>query len=653
MKNINLENSELEEKITILDGDLKVIRELKINLDNLDLEEKTLQDFVESLKSLNSKYMEIENLVIELQKSQDNELEVKGGLKQEIDLINDEWNRMYKTYYKEDKYEELSISDDDLEAKFRGSKKALEEKNSDINDKDQLLQNYQTSMDKCKEEINNREYSLDKLYELKNKNEISVTNQEELSKLKEKLKTLKSQLEEINKVMQKYILAKSKIGGKIELLEVSFSEHFGEYVAIEIEVFKFKQFEEDNINKREKLDLKKQELLTLQSNINKSIEKLKAIIVNVEIVLRSSNISKDKTNEMLNDIKDIKYDTKDIKSYYENLEKDFDKVCTKEINSKMNFDINKEKNIKTLKEMGAFELAEEFSRSINAPVLITQCKVLVENLENIKELISLQKGKIENDIKDMEQIKENFQNQCLQRCRDVKTELDRLPRLSRLNLNNEIIQMVSLQLPYVKEEQQKFQMSLYIEETIKNVDNMDDAIEKIKYIKNQLALKRLFSVIVTDMNKIVLKLYKREQIAQQSKTLEYEQAVGSTGQSQGIYIQFLISIINYIKNINSFNADNNKLRKTIFIDNPFGAAKDIYIWEPIFEFLKINNVQLIVPARGATPAISGRFDVNYILGQKLIGDKQQTVVMEVRSQVLSEQLEFKKIEHEQLGFKLS
>ena len=643
MKNINLENSELEEKLTILDEDLKVIKELKINLDNLDLEEKTLGNFAENLKSLNSKHMEIENQIIELQTRQDNELVVKTGLKQEIDLINDEWTGMYKTYYKDDKYEELGISDDDLEAKFRGSKKALEEKNSDIKDKDQLLQNYQSSMDKDKKEIDNREYSIDILYELKSKNEISVTKQEELSELKENLKILKSQLEEINKTVQKYTLAKSNISGKIELLEVSFSEHFGEYVAIEIEVFKFKQFEEDNINKRKKLFLKKQEILTLQISINKAIEKLKTIIVNVEIVLRSSNISKDKTNEVLEG-------HSDIKSYYEGLEKDFDKTCKKEINSKMNFENNKEKNIKTLKEMGAFELAEEFSRSINAPVLTSQCRVLIENLENIKELISLQKGKIENDIKDMEQIKENFQNQCLQRCRDVKTELDRLPRLSRLNLNNEIIQMVSLQLPYVREEQQKFHMSLYIEETIKNVDNMDDAQDKIKYIKNQLALKRLFSVIVTDMNKIVLKLYKREQIAQQSKTLEYEQAVGSTGQSQGIYIQFLISIINYIKNINSFNADNNKLRKTIFIDNPFGAAKDIYIWEPIFEFLKTNNVQLIVPARGATPAISGRFDVNYILGQKLMGNKQQTVVMEVRSQVAVEQVEFRKIEHEQLGF---
>ena len=82
---------------------------------------------------------------------------------------------MYKTYYKDDKYEELSITDDDLESKFRGSKKALEEKNSDIKDKDQLLKNYQSNMDKNEKEIVNRGYSIDKLYELKNRNEISVT----------------------------------------------------------------------------------------------------------------------------------------------------------------------------------------------------------------------------------------------------------------------------------------------------------------------------------------------------------------------------------------------------------------------------------------------------------------------------------------------
>lgn len=150
--------------------------------------------------------------------------------------------------------------------------------------------------------------------------------------------------------------------------------------------------------------------------------------------------------------------------------------------------------------------------------------------------------------------------------------------------------------------------------------------------------KRLFSVIVTDMNLVRIDLYKRERIKSQSRYLRYEEAVGSTGQSQGIYIQFLISIINYISSINTKPSDSQVLGKTIFIDNPFGAAKDIYIWEPIFKLLKTNHVQLIVPARGATPAITGRFDVNYILGQKLSGQKQQTVVVDYYSRTDNDEL---------------
>ena len=187
----------------------------------------------------------------------------------------------------------------------------------------------------------------------------------------------------------------------------------------------------------------------------------------------------------------------------------------------------------------------------------------------------------------------------------------------------------------------------YIDDIVENADNMKNEEERIKYIKNQLSWKKLFSVIVTDMNEIRLMLYKRERIKEQSRYLRYEEAVGSTGQSQGIYIQFLIAIINYITSINSTNTESRNLGKVVFIDNPFGAAKDIYIWEPIFKMLKTNNVQLIVPCRGATPAITGRFDVNYILGQKMIDGKQQTVVVEYYSNVESEALEYTKLSYEQ------
>jgi hypothetical protein len=96
--------------------------------------------------------------------------------------------------------------------------------------------------------------------------------------------------------------------------------------------------------------------------------------------------------------------------------------------------------------------------------------------------------------------------------------------------------------------------------------------------------------------------------------------------------------------------DAGELTKTVFIDNPFGAAKDIYIWEPIFALLSANHVQLIVPSRGATPEITGRFDVNYVLGQQMAEGKAITVVTRYSSRTEEELPEYQELSYEQETF---
>ena len=287
---------------------------------------------------------------------------------------------------------------------------------------------------------------------------------------------------------------------------------------------------------------------------------------------------------------------------------------------------------------------------MTVPGNLGEARELRDNLASIIQVIALEKSRVEQGITDMQFIKENFEKQCIQRCQDVKNELEKLPKLSRIVLDGESIQMVGLTIPYVKEEFIAKRMADYIDDVVTGADRYQNQNDRMKYIRTRLELKRLFSVIVTDMNNIRLTLYKRERMKEQSRYLRYEEAVGSTGQSQGIYIQFLVSVINYISGIYSANSETDKLMKTIFIDNPFGAAKDVYIWEPIFALLKANHVQLIVPARGATPAITSRFDVNYILGQQMVGKRQQTVVVDYRSQVEQEELEYRNLEYEQVSF---
>jgi hypothetical protein len=271
---------------------------------------------------------------------------------------------------------------------------------------------------------------------------------------------------------------------------------------------------------------------------------------------------------------------------------------------------------------------------------------MAERLNETTGLIALEKERVSKGIADMERIKDNFENRCIQTCCNIKTDLDRLPRLSTIRMGEETISIVGLSIPYVSEDSYKERMSAYIDETVDMAESFPTQEERLRYIRNRLTWKRMFSVIVTDMNSIRVNLYKRERIKDQSRYLRYEEAVGSTGQSQGIYIQFLIAIINYISSINAAG-NAGIIGKTIFIDNPFGAAKDIYIWEPIFELLKTNHVQLIVPARGATPAITGRFDVNYVLGQKMTDGRQTTVVVDYYSKTNVSKMEYTRMDYEQ------
>ena len=93
--------------------------------------------------------------------------------------------------------------------------------------------------------------------------------------------------------------------------------------------------------------------------------------------------------------------------------------------------------------------------------------------------------------------------------------------------------------------------------------------------------------------------------------------------------------------------DDNK--NIIKIELPY-YTDDLDEIREILKVLKSNNVQLIVPARGATPAITGHFEVNYILGQKLIDGRQQTVVVDYRSQTEETELEYAALEYEQETF---
>lgn len=562
------------------------------------------------------------------------------ALVKEKTLIQKEWDEKYAFYNSPEGKIIDDISYEELNIKLQGVFHAVTKQNANLEDRQKLMVNYKLYMDKTMKRINYQGIAGETLMQMYKNHELYETPSEKLENLKEQIADMKGILEKKLKDEQKILSQVNKLEGNITNSIQVISEKYGFYEEESLEGVDAKAFITDNgaILSRYETDIMNvdREL----KDIDEAVNEYEILISSIRNRIEMEGISIRNTEETYDSGIDIKEKCNTILKKYEKFRNDAAR-------RRDHFVREKQMLTDTLKMVSGEALAEEISTNINMPATFGEAGELVNMLEDTVCCLQLEKERVGKGIEDMEMIKENFESQCLQNCLNIKTELERLSKLSRIVMDGENISIINLRIPYKKEEVYRAEMSDYIDMIAENTDNLATEEERIKYIRNQLNWKKLFAVIVTDMNSIKLNLYKRERIKEQSRYLPYEEAVGSTGQSQGIYIQFLIAIINYISSINSKNADASKLRKVVFLDNPFGAAKDIYIWEPIFKLLKTNNVQLIVPARGATPAITGRFDVNYVLGQKMVGRRQQTVVVDYFSNVENEEIEYTTIDYKQ------
>ena len=603
-------------------------------------------------------------------------LEEKSRLEKEQERLKESWNDTYSQYYVEGEEAEDGAPQGgtdgeyiSLESRFLGLKEIIDRENSDLGDKEALLKHYRTSMEKCLKSIEYRGSDVEIIKRGVENGTLKSGGSSAMYELKASIKADLDKSSKQREELDSQNALMNRLEGSVSHGINQIIERFGDYSSVECdnpEVYVKQHKEQAEKIASDIREVKKEadQLSRQQKDIYVWNKDLERIISNAgmtipderEIARLTAGVSghgtDDETEVRNGEDAPAVYANitmQDVKGY-DAVAKEYDKHMKLMAKKKDEFDKHKNTLADLLAGYGASELATEVRNALTMPADAAQTEDMAERLSETNGLIQLEKDRVSKGIQDMERIKENFENRCIQTCCNIKTDLDRLPKLSTINLDEENISVIGLQIPYVPEDRFKENMSAYIDETIAVAESFPTADERLNYIRNRLTWKRLFSVIVTDMNSIRVNLYKRERIKDQSRYLRYEEAVGSTGQSQGIYIQFLIAVINYISSINAPSQDSSVIGKTIFIDNPFGAAKDIYIWEPIFKMLKTNHVQLIVPARGATPAITGRFDVNYILGQKLTDGRQQTVVVDYYSKTDSDQMEYTRMDYEQASF---
>lgn len=605
----------------------KTVRELAAKSERLKEWKKEAKDAAEALEAdCAAKNAEIEKL------------------RAQAEELKRTWES-YEVYDTKGEPAQVSLDIGELAVQIDGKIAALHTESSSMEDKQRLLDSYVSAMNRLLRSIRTRGLSVAELSELYEKNEVYETSEQELERRREEAAALSAEAERLEQKMKELQEKLFRLEGKNSQAEASIAKKYGAYRPVELTAETAAAF----IAKRSaQIDEKKKQAAELKEKQEALLEELSGYTVIRNEISRMFEGTAPLTEECGR----LENNVRLAECYKEARERYA--ACAKELLKRQEeFYRNRQKTMETLQVLGAQALAEEIGSSVGMPKNGRETEEAVRGMKEVIECLRLERSRIEAGLGDLETMKENFESQCLQRCLNIKADLERLPKLSKIMLDGEQIPIISLQIPYVKEEFFKERMTRYIDDVVQAVDEILSQTERMKYIRTALSYKKLFSVIVTDMNAIRLLLYKRERIKEQSRHLRYEEAVGSTGQSQGIYIQFLIAIINYISSIYSPKGDAAGLRKVIFIDNPFGAAKDVYIWEPIFELLRANRVQLIVPARGTTPAITGRFDVNYVLGQKLIDGRQQTVVVDYCSRVEADSMEFIPLQFEQTSLDIS
>ena len=586
------------------------------------------------------------------------------------------WKEQYEPYFKPEAGETKGVtgaSYEELTGRFRLWKQKMSGVEENIEKQKLLRQTLTESMERLMESIRERGQSMEELAAAERRGEILPGERSGLAGDEALLQEMRERLKQKQAALSESSAQVQHLAGSIEYAIENIKAAYGAYQPTPMSMEEFERAIPEAEETKKTLVARLAEAREAWKAFQKQSQESEGLYREAGRLAERYRINLANAVVLDCPVKQLQRDFEDLLLRLDRNEKSLERAKSQMLRTKGQV-------TQTLMDLGAATLSVSVRDDAEIPASKDAADSLAKRLSDMEELILLERSRVEQGLSDMEKLKENFVEQCVERCLDVRTELDKLQSLSQIRMQaflgnghaaegnpgsgnpqektssmsasqprEEQVQMIRLSIPYVKDEFLRQRMSDYIDRIVEEADAKKTEAEQHKFLQSELALKKLFGVIVTDMNKIRLMLYKRERIREQSRYLKYEEAVGSTGQSQGIYIQFLISVINYISGMYSA-LDSGNRTKTIFIDNPFGAAKDIYIWEPIFELLRTNHVQLIVPSRGATPEITGRFDVNYVLGQQMTGGKALTVVTNYSSRTSEENIEYHALEYEQATF---
>ena len=445
-RNLAQTRDDIEEKETACSL-LSRIMEMNTSIDKKYERLKGLKADVDSVRN---RIYECEEAAASANSEYDTARDFEDSTRKAYDEIIKSWEEQYAPYYDENVSIEIDddtyrLDKDEIESRFTGLKTALSQKNSDFADKQALMNHLSASMNKCRDAIEYRGYTFDDIKAKYEAGGIMAAGSQQLRNAKDALNNLVKSSDSVREELESQEALLNRLEGSIAHGINQIENNYGSFN-------EFPCDDPDEFITQHKVLIKKLEDNTkVQEKTRRQMsDSLKDILVcrkDLERIVSDAGMHVPEEFRP-EDAQGISANLTE----YEAVHKEYASITRLEYKKVDEFNKNKSKLIDLLNGFNAVELADEVRISLNVPENVAKTRSMIESLNETNTFIQLEKDRIAKGIEDMQMIKDNFENRCIQTCSNIKTELDRLPQLSNINLDGEQIAIISLQIPYIKEE---------------------------------------------------------------------------------------------------------------------------------------------------------------------------------------------------------
>ncbi|WP_410509643.1 hypothetical protein RSJ42_05350 [Methanosarcina hadiensis] len=268
---------------------------------------------------------------------------------------------------------------------------------------------------------------------------------------------------------------------------------------------------------------------------------------------------------------------------------------------------------KVMSSIANIDMSEYFKTPIRDKLHVANtledAKFNANALENYSSILLKRMEDQQEQIDALKKIEENVVDQALGIAKMYKDHIKKFPILSRIKFKDETYDMIRINFNKCEypDEQAEKEMRYYIRDLIRDIeDNKIDKVKLVDCLTPALLLNR-----VLDMKIIQMEMRKIDKNGIQ-RFLRWEQIEASDGQTNAIFIVFLVVLMSYIRDIVIDRKDINT-SKMMIIDNPFGSTSGSYLWEVIASILEKNNVQLICPGHNIKADVLKYFPIHFTL----------------------------------------